>query len=67
MSNFKTIYWKIFNALGRVVGVGFILVGVIGFISGLVQRDGLIAVPALIVAVLGVLLLFARPYSPDSK
>jgi hypothetical protein len=49
------------------VGAGFVLVGVIIFIFGLVRSDGLIAVPALVVAVLGVLLLCARPSSLDSK
>jgi hypothetical protein len=67
MSDFKTTRWTIFNTLGRLVGAGFVLVGVIIFIFGLVRSDGLIAVPALVVAVLGVLLLCARPSSLDSK
>jgi hypothetical protein len=67
MSDFKTTYWKIFNTLGRVIGVGFVLVGLIIFTFGLAQGDALIAVPALIIGVFGVLLICARPSSPDSK
>jgi hypothetical protein len=67
MSDFRTNRSKIFNTLGRLVGVGFVLVGAIIFIFGLVRGDGLIAVPALVVAVLGGLLLCARPSSLDSK
>ena len=67
MADTRTGYWKVFNTLGKVVGVGFILVGVVVLISGAVQRDWLIGVAGFVVALLGVLLMLARPYRPDIK
>ena len=67
MADTKTTYWKYFNALGRVVGVGFVLVGAVILIYGAVQRDWLIAVPGFVIAVLGILLMLARPYRSDTK
>jgi len=63
MSNLKTIYWKIFNAVGRMVGAGFILVGAIVLISNV--TNVLVIVTASIVIALGVLLLCAKPYRPN--
>jgi hypothetical protein len=63
MSNLKTIYWKTFNVVGRVVGVGFILVGAIVLISN--ATDVIAVVAALITITFGVLLLFAKPYRPN--
>jgi hypothetical protein len=60
-------FWKIFNALGRFVGLGFLVVGSILALWGLEQREWLIAVPGIVVAILGCLLLVARPYRPDRK
>ena len=67
MAGTKTIYWKFFNAAGRIVAVGFVLGGAVILIYGAVQRDWLIAVPGFVVAVLGMLLMLARPYRPDTK
>jgi hypothetical protein len=58
------MYWKTFNAVGRVVGVGFILVGAIVLISN--ATDVIAVVAALITITFGVLLLFAKPYRPNS-
>jgi hypothetical protein len=62
----RTGYWKILNAFGKVVGIGFILVGAVIVIYGMTQRDWLIGVPALVLAVLGVLLTLARPSRPET-
>jgi hypothetical protein len=67
MADTQTGYWKFFNALGKLVGVCFILGGIVILVFGATQRDWLIGVPGLIVAALGVLLLLARPYRPDSN
>jgi hypothetical protein len=83
---FERLFWKIFNVLGRVIGVGFILVGIIisswalGFVldpkatipvNGMPTNDGptkaLVFILPLIVSIVGVLLLFARPYRPDDQ
>jgi len=67
MADTKTTYWKFFNAAGRAVGVGFVLVGAGILIYGVVQRDWLFAVPGFVIAVLGMLLMLARPYRPATK
>lgn len=66
MTDYEKKHWQVFNALGKIVGAGFALVGGIFAISGLVQTDGLIAVIGLVVAVLGILLLLAKPSRPGS-
>ena len=65
--NARTRYWRTFNALGRVVGLGFLAAGTVILIFGVAQRDWLIAIPGLVVATLGVFVSFARPYRPDTK
>jgi hypothetical protein len=65
MVNLKSAYWKTFNALARVVGAGFMVVGSIVAVFGIGSRDGLTVVVALVVVPLGVLLVRARPYRPD--
>jgi 1,4-dihydroxy-2-naphthoate octaprenyltransferase len=67
MADTRTGHWKIFNALGKFIGVCFIFGGVVVLIFGAAQRDWLIGVPGLVVAVLGILLTLARPYRPDLK
>jgi len=67
MSDQRTTHWKIFNAMGRVIGLGFVLVGVLISFSGAVQRDGLTAMIGVLTAVLGTLLLLARPSQPGAK
>src|SRR5579859_100489 len=62
MSNTNSPYWKAFNVLARIVGVGFTLAGTIVLISGVVERDVLIAVAGFVVALLGVLVVAARPF-----
>jgi hypothetical protein len=64
MVDYRTAHSKIVNALGRVVGVGFVLVGAVVGIFGIVRQGWLIPVPGLVVAVLGVLMMLARPYRP---
>jgi hypothetical protein len=66
-------YWKFFNALGRVVGFLFFIVGLIMGIYGLnllknQQADAwLIIVVSSVTAVLGILLLMAKPYQPKGS
>jgi hypothetical protein len=67
MSEERTTHWKISNALGRVIGLGFVLVGLLVSFSGGVQRDRLTAVVGVLVAVLGILLLLARPGRTGTK
>ena len=67
MSNWRKTYWQLFNILGRIVGVLFVLVGGISFIHGLTSAGALIAVVGLVVAVLGILLVFAKPFRPDLR
>lgn len=62
MQNWRTTYWNLFNTLGRVVGVCFALVGLGFAVSGIMQRDWLVLGIGSVVAVLGVLLVVARPY-----
>jgi hypothetical protein len=52
---------RIFNTLGRVVGIGFIFIGSIIAISGATQKDWLIAGAGLTTCILGILLLLAKP------
>jgi hypothetical protein len=61
MKDYEKNHWKVFNALGKVVGVLFAFGGGFTAISGLVNKDGLMAVMSLVVAVLGILLLLAKP------
>lgn len=67
MADTRTGFWKILNALGKFVGVCFILGGVVVLLFGAAQRDWLIGAPGFVVAALGVLLTLARPYRPDTK
>jgi hypothetical protein len=57
--------YKTFNILGRIIGVLFAVFGMIGAIYGAGQRDGLIVVVCLVVAVLGVLMVIAKPRSKE--
>jgi hypothetical protein len=65
MSGWRKGYWTVFNSLGRVVGALFILAGVIFVIYGASDGGSLFVVPGLVVSVLGVLLIFAKPYRPS--
>jgi hypothetical protein len=65
MSDWRKIYWQSFNVAGRLVGACFVLVGAIFVIYGMTSGGAMFAVPGLVVAVLGVLLVCARPYRPD--
>jgi hypothetical protein len=67
MPNAKKAYWKFFNTFGRIIGVGFILWGLIFVLSGVTQRDGLIIIMGLATSALGVLLVLARPYQPGDS
>jgi hypothetical protein len=60
-------YWKIFNTLGKIVGIGFLLVGLVILVFGIARWDWLIVIPGFVVSSLGVLLVIARPYSPDGR
>jgi uncharacterized membrane protein HdeD (DUF308 family) len=67
MADTQKSYWKLFNVLGRFVGVCFALAGVIFVILGAAQQDSLIAAVGLVVAVLGVLMVCAKPSRPHGK
>jgi uncharacterized membrane protein len=67
MADTITRYWKIFSALGKFVGVCFIVAGVAVLIFGPAQRVWLIGVTGFVVAALGALLTLARPYRQDTK
>lgn len=76
MHNWRSIYWKLFNVLGRIVGVLFfavgLTIGIYGFVSlrsSQIQpfEAWLMIVLSLIVAVLGFLLIIARPYRPENS
>ncbi|MEY2466911.1 MAG: hypothetical protein QOD03_1432, partial [Verrucomicrobiota bacterium] len=56
-----------FNLLGRVVGVGFVLIGSLFFLLGAVHGDWIMGSAGFLVAGLGVLLVLAKPYRPKSK
>jgi cytochrome c biogenesis protein CcdA len=67
-------YWKFFNALGRVVGLLFLMVGLIMLIYGLTllknqQTDAwLIIIVSSVTAVLGIFVMVAKPYqSKDTE
>ncbi len=62
MSNSRKTYWQFFNIAGRIVGVVFTFGGTIIVIFSLRGGDAIGAVLGLIVAMLGVLLLFAKSY-----
>ena len=55
------------NALGQIVGVLFIVVGGILFLYVLSQGDLLAICFTALVPVLGILLLFAKPYRPNIR
>jgi hypothetical protein len=63
----RTTYWKRFNALGRFVGVWFIVIGGIVFLYALSQGDWLAICFTALGPAFGVLLLCARPYRPDLR
>lgn len=84
MSDWRKTYWQLFNTAGRIVGVGFTVVGGIFSIWGLllvldpkatISVNGvpsndpwdkaIVLIIGLVVCVLGILLVFARPFRPD--
>ncbi len=79
MVKWKSIYWKLFNIAGRIVGSLFFIVGLTMDTYGLISlREAspkiqsfeawIMIVAAFVVAILGFLLMIARPYQPeDSK
>ena len=62
------MYWKAFNVFVRLLGVGFVIVGIIIAVSALSAASDnafVQVVGALIIAGLGAGMLFVRPYRPD--
>ncbi len=55
----------LFNFLGRFVGGWFVFGGVVFVIYGFASGGAEFVVPGLVVGVLGVLLILAKPYRPD--
>ena len=72
MKTTNLFFWKIFNTLGRIVVFLFLVVGgviaiaAVGFQLPLRDRLTMILFSCL-VALLGVLLLIARPYQPKGR
>jgi hypothetical protein len=67
MPDWRKAYWQGFNFVGKIVGVLFILFGTIFVICGATSGGAIFLIPGLVVAVLGILLIFARPYRPDQR
>jgi hypothetical protein len=67
MSHWQKCHSQLFNIAGRFVGAWFVLGGVIFIIYGVTNGGALYVVPGLVVAVLGILLICARPYRPDLR
>jgi hypothetical protein len=67
MSDWRSYYWRGFNVAGRFVGACFTIVGGIGFYYAFSKGDVLTMVVTAVVAVLGVLLICAKPYRPDIR
>jgi len=73
MQNWRNIYWKLFNFLARIVGVLFLAVGLtICIYTVIALRNSqlqpfdawVMIISTFVVAVLGLLLIIARPYKP---
>jgi hypothetical protein len=67
MSDWQKTYWQVFNIAARFVGAGFVIVGGICFYYALSQGDVLAIVMIAVVAVLGFLMICAKPYRPDLR
>jgi sugar phosphate permease len=67
MSDWRKTYWQGFNIAGKIVGVLFALFGIIFIVYGATSGGATFVIPGLIVAVLGILLVCARPYRPDER
>jgi divalent metal cation (Fe/Co/Zn/Cd) transporter len=75
MKDWRTIYWTIFNILGRIVGllffVGGFTIGIYGLISlrnhQMPTTDAwIMIISSCIVAIFGILLVIARSYWPEN-
>jgi hypothetical protein len=62
MADSQKTYWSFFNLAGRFIGVCFGLIGLVFVIYGAASGGAVYLVPGLVVAVLGALLLMAKPY-----
>jgi membrane-bound ClpP family serine protease len=67
MSDWRKIYWQGFNFVGKIVGVLFILFGTIFIVYGATSNGAAFVITGLIVAVLGILLVCARPSRSDRR
>jgi hypothetical protein len=65
MSSPQKGHWVLFNFLGRFVGAWFVFGGVVFVIYGFASGGAEFVIPGLVVGVLGVLLILAKPYRPD--
>ena len=73
MKNWRSAYWKFFNASGRIIGLIFFVGGLVGSICSFRSRQNLqvsqfeswiMIVGFAVAALLGILILAARPYQP---
>jgi hypothetical protein len=62
---YSSLHLKVFNLLGRIVGGGFVVVGLILLMYAISSHDWIAVSATAIVIVLGVLLLMAKPYKPN--
>jgi hypothetical protein len=67
MNDDNSDFWAIYNVLGRIVGVGFIVVGLTISIYGATQHDWIVAGSSFVGFVLGILLIMAKPSRPGSR
>jgi hypothetical protein len=65
MSDRRTTHWRFFNFAGRLVGAWFVFGGVIFIIYGFASGGVEFVITGLVVGVLGVLLILAKPYRPN--
>jgi len=65
MSDSQKGHGALFNFLGRFVGAWFVFGGVIFIIYGFVSGGAEFVIPGLVVGILGVLLILAKPYCPS--
>jgi hypothetical protein len=67
MPDWRNTYWQGFNFVGKIVGELFILFGTVFIIYGVTSNGAAFVITGLIVAVLGILLVCARPSRPDRR
>ena len=74
MKNWRSAYWKFFNASGRIIGLIFFVGGLVEGACGLILLQNhripntdawIMVIFSFIVAILGILVVIARPHKPE--